>query len=255
MSLPAYAVPGDPQTAPFLIEVGVGEVVVAFGKGLAPSGLLLHLPLELLPVLLALLCLVDRAGEVHASPIQVAKIVGIHPDDAEVRLSRLAAFPSTEQPLVYLRDGMYSLSKQYIVPVVQSLSLVEPEQETYRPVHRDEVIERSRARYATPRHEAERMIEEQLGIEPLPEGMEGEVLQGLLNVGVSLTMGRELIAAYPLARIQAQLHWLPNRAARNPARYLVSAIQGDFGPPGPPQGVVQKPPQSPHSIEEKGGDE
>jgi hypothetical protein len=232
MSLPSYAIAGDPTNAPFLIEVGMTEAKVVLGQALAASGLLAHLPLELLPVLLALLAQVGPLGDVQASPQDVAQMLGIHPDEAEARLSRLAVFPSPEYPLAYCQGDRYRLSKQYIVPIAQSLSFPPSEQETYRPVPREEVIARSREQYATPREEAERQVEMQLGIEPLPEGPEGEVLQALVNVGVPQSVGHELIASFPLARIQAQLHWLPKRGARNPARYLVSAVQGDFGPPG-----------------------
>lgn len=240
MSLPAYAIPGDPAAAPFLIEVGLTDSRAVVGPALASSGLLAHLPLELLPALLALLSLLGPGGEVQANTLSVARILGVHPDDAEVRLSRLAAFPSAEQPLVYLREGAWYLSKQYIVPVQQSLSLASPEQATYRPVPSKEVIRQSRERYATPVAEAERQVAEQLGIEPMPEGPAGEALQAMLDVGVPIDVGRDLLAAFPLSHIEAQLHWLPKRAARNPARYLVSAIQGNFGPPGPPQTSLGK---------------
>jgi hypothetical protein len=249
MSLPLYAIPGDPTIAPFLIEVGLTDARVTLGKNLARSGLLAHLPVELLPVLLALLSQVRVSGNVHADTVTVARLLGLHPDDAEVRLHRLAAFPSAEQPLVYISSGAWGVSKQYCPPVPQTLSVTAPEQEAYRPTSREEVILHSRQQYATPVQEAERQVEAQLGIEPLPEGEAGEVLQALRNLGVRPDTARELLAAYPLARIQAQLHWLPKRAARNPARYLISAIQKDFGPPGPPQDQATMPP-----IPDKPGD-
>jgi hypothetical protein len=241
MSLPTYAIPGDPEVAPFLIEVGLSDAKVVIGNALARSELLAHLPVELLPALMALLSQVGPDGESHADALQVARILGIHPDEAEVRLNRLAGLPNTEQPLVYRSGEAWRLSKQYIVPVQQSLSLLPPEQEPYRAVPKEEIIAQSRERYATPIHEAERLVNDQLGIEPLPEGPEGEALAAMLQVGVPIDVGRDLLATFPLAQIQAQLHWLPKRAARNPARYLVAAIQGDFGPPG---GLYVPEPQS-----------
>lgn len=237
MSLPVYAIPGDPTIAPFRIEIGLSDAKVTLGKNLASSGLLAHLPKELLPVLLALLSQVQPSGEVRADTVTIARISGLHPDEAEVRLHRLASFPSAEQPLAYLSESVWRASKQYCVPTPQTLAAAaqEPGQESYRPAPKEQVIAYSREQYATPVAEAERQVEAQLGIEPLPEGEVGEVLQALLNVGMHPDSAQDLVAKYPPERIKAQLHWLPKRSARNPARYLISAIQKDFGPPGPPQ--------------------
>ena len=217
MSLPTYAIPGDPNRSPFLIEIGADRERIFFGPHDILLGLVAHLPADLLPVLLILLANVGPAGERGTFAAEVARILSLHPDAAEARLNQLAAFPSAEEPLVFSHSGAHYLSRQFFPTVVPMLSLTPPDPESYRPVAREEVIAHSRSRYSTPLPEAERAVADQLGIEPLPEGPEGEVLQGLLNAGVARDLAKELVSAYPLERIFAQLHWLPKRAARNPA--------------------------------------
>lgn len=60
---------------------------------------------------------------------------------------------------------------------------------------------------------------------------ESELLNGLVEAGLSNRKALELINRYDHHRISRQLHWLPYRSARVPASLLISAIEQDYEPP------------------------
>jgi hypothetical protein len=53
----------------------------------------------------------------------------------------------------------------------------------------------------------------------------------LLAYGVPAAEVEKLLALYPAERIVRQAAWMPLRGAREPARFLVSAVVRDFAPP------------------------
>lgn len=107
----------------------------------------------------------------------------------------------------------------------------------YRPLppggYREEIVQASRAAYARPRAEVERIVLEQLGHHPEEEENtpEGEVRRGLRDAGVSRDLVASLLEEYGLEACQRQLEWLPLRSAKSPGRYIVAAIEGNYGPP------------------------
>ena len=50
-------------------------------------------------------------------------------------------------------------------------------------------------------------------------------------MGVSPIQADRVIAEHPVSVIRDQLVWLPDRAARSPARYIVRAIDEQYAPP------------------------
>lgn len=110
----------------------------------------------------------------------------------------------------------------------------EPKKEAPRYASKEEVIEASRRRYATPRAEVERMIAKQMGY-PTPEEQRDQLRDRLSHrlqgVGVTLRQAKYLLAEYPPDRIQQQLDWLPYRGAYNPAALIVAAIRRNYDPP------------------------
>jgi hypothetical protein len=59
----------------------------------------------------------------------------------------------------------------------------------------------------------------------------GEARRGLVQLGVDRDTIDELIYTYPTEDILKQLAWLPERKARRPARFIVAAIEGNYGAP------------------------
>jgi hypothetical protein len=53
----------------------------------------------------------------------------------------------------------------------------------------------------------------------------------LLAYGVPPAEAEKLLALYPPERVLRQAGWMPLRGAREPSRFLVSAVVRDFGPP------------------------
>ena len=233
--LPLYATPGKRETALLLIEhrTSLPPQLVLL-PNLRLSGLLHLLSPELLWAFVTLLTFQEGSGEVRASVAQIADALKIHPDHAEALLQALATYTFDGAPILFQSSqDTYSLSKRVGVPVDSAPPVAETEK-PYRPVPREEVIERSRKRYSTPRAEAEAAVIDQLGIvpeEPIPDGRPGDAYRALLAAGVPEPHARQLLKDVPIEEIEAQLTWLPERGARNPGRFLVAAIRGSYAPP------------------------
>ncbi len=244
--LPLYATPGSPETALVLLQHQPGQPAqLVLSPNLRISGLLRVLPPDLLQIFIALLTFQEAMGEVRAATESLAETLGLHPDQVQQRLQLLAAYTFDGAPLIFpssmdassSTEHTYSLSKRVGVPVDISPP-AQANEKPYRPVPREEIVKRSRERYATPRAEAEVIVAEQLGNkppEPVPEGREGEAYKAMLAVGVLDPDARQLLAEFPIESIEAQLGWLPARGARNPARFLTAAIRGDYASPDTPR--------------------
>ncbi|MBV9467648.1 MAG: hypothetical protein JOZ57_00205, partial [Abitibacteriaceae bacterium] len=126
----------------------------------------------------------------------------------------------------------------------------------YRAAGREAVIAHSRQRYARPRREVERLIAQQNGW-PLPDegesdadqtsasaavadvyvlpehppGQAAYLRQQLLRLGVDTQTADDLLRRFGLVRIQRQLQWLPYRRVRNPAGFLIAAIEDNYEAP------------------------
>lgn len=233
--LPLWATPGSPENALVLVQHRVGQPAqLVLSPNLRHSGLLKVMPAELLQVLIALLTLHDTRGEVKATAALIAEALGIHPDQAEQRLQALAGYTFDGAPIVFpSTEHTYTLSKRVGVPVDLASQTVAAEP-GYRPASREEILQLSRERYATPRAEAEAMVADQLGHtppEPIPEGREGDAYRAMLAAGIPDPEARALLAENRLEIIERQIEWLPRRGARNPARLLSAAIRGNYDAP------------------------
>lgn len=98
---------------------------------------------------------------------------------------------------------------------------------------RAEVIAHSRAAYAAPRQEVERVVMGKLGHAPeeLPGTPEGAVWRRRHVLRFAPEDIRAMVRAHGVERIARQLDWLPEREAKDPARYLVAALEGDYPEP------------------------
>ena len=128
---------------------------------------------------------------------------------------------------------------------------------------RDEVIEASRRTYGRPRAEVERMIAQQMGWDqPAPspasttspspshqDEVKTKLKQQLLKAGVDEDGTQWLLSTFEPERIQRQLDWLAYRQVRNPAGFLMAAIENDYEAPFALR--QQQSPNKEHRVQEK----
>lgn len=104
---------------------------------------------------------------------------------------------------------------------------------------RDALIAHSRARYAAPRLEVEADIARRMGwgapaFEDDPPAVAEEkrlLYEKLSEQGMSKSQALDILGRFDLAVVRRQTEWMPHRAAKNPARYLAAAIEGDYDAP------------------------
>ena len=120
------------------------------------------------------------------------------------------------------------------------------QEQPIRAVGRDRVTTYSKQRYVRPRTEVEKDMaihngwplpderhnSPQSAIDPLSEEQSTQYLrQRLCRIGLLKEEVDTLMSSFPREMIEVQLEWLPYRHAKNPARYLLAAIQGDYDEP------------------------
>ena len=131
-------------------------------------------------------------------------------------------------------------------PAAPGSTVTDPAQQVSQPVRRlsrrEQVIEASRRKYGRPRAEVERMVAEQLGYisssrdqshsqsRALTKDQQA-TKRRLMDAGVDEDGADWLLGQFDLRRIQKQLDWLPQRTVRNPAGFLMAAVQHDYEPP------------------------
>lgn len=115
-----------------------------------------------------------------------------------------------------------------------------------RTAGREAVIAHSRAHYAKSRTEVEAQIGHLMGwdtrrdMPPTFAGDDPAVAEGkgrafttMTSLGVPREQALDLLARFSLVAIERQIAWLPHRGAKNPARFLMAAVEGDYEmPPG-----------------------
>lgn len=218
---------------------------IAVTDSLRTGGLLARLSDEQARTLLALLTFLSPNGVVQANVWQVAAALDVREGKAAERLERLVSLSFQERPVAFCieREGggttAYTLSplliaqEQAEAPLEQQES--EPQQRTLpaRPAGREAVIAHSRAMYARPREEVEKMVLEQLGHSPLEseDTPEGQARRSLRALGVPAEQVNLLLAHHSIEKIQRQIDWLPHRHAKSPSRFIMAAIENDYEPP------------------------
>lgn len=211
---------------------------------LRTSGLLNLLPPEDVKNLLTLFTFVTPNGVCAPSVQELAHAMGVSIAKVMARMERLTAFQWRNEPLVYFlarESGLdaYTPSRSLAGSVNEVAEELDESYTVlpYQPVGREEVIALSRQKYARPREEVERQIAELNGWE-VPEEFattaekeRNTLLRRLCAAGMERGQANEILEQYPIEVIRRQLDWLPHRGARHPARFLASAIAGDYDPP------------------------
>lgn len=250
---------GDRQT-PFVAEVQQQDVLpsgsfrpsarLILTPALRTGGLWHALPGEEIKTLLLLLTFLTPNGWCHPSFLELAEAMRVPHIKARVRLSRLAAFRWQGAPLIHeqrresgIDAFIPSSGLLHVMEAKEPAPAATPNHPT-RAAGREAVLAYSRARYAHPRAEVEREIAQRMGWEDPQERQRAqeeeearltdeqrELLARLAPAYVSREQATETLATFESARIARQLDWLPLRRAKNPARFLLAAIAGDYDPP------------------------
>ena len=248
-------------------EDRAGSFVPAASVEITPffrtSGLLHSLPAEELKSLLFVLTFVTPNGDIVPTLHELAQAMHLSPGKADARLRRLSAFRWQEGPLLHLlrrESGLHAWSPSAHLIALHHAPSHGVEEPTLRSAHRDTVIAFSRQQYARPREEVEAEIARANGW-AYPFLSRAEVYQNqdagkgekgqrdaqetkqdrdplapslrnrLLSLGVKSEQVDMLLAQYQPEHIQRQIAWLPARNARNPAAFLLAAIEKDYAPP------------------------
>jgi hypothetical protein len=235
----------QPSEKPFFIELREedkqpgGYFTPAAAMHLTPSfrtsGLLNQLSPDDLKSLVYLLTFVSPEGHCQPFLTQIADAMRVSSAKAKARMRRLCDVRWKDEPIVIYSKSASGLSAYSLNPRVvtyrQRNEQQQPETASYVAAPREAIIEHSRKFHANPRAEVERLIARQMGHDIDESDDERKVRLRLENAGLTGEQGKELLATYPLDTIAQQLDWLPFRGAKNPAGYLIAAIEGNYSEP------------------------
>ncbi len=213
-------------------------------SALRTSGLWSALPPDELRDLTLLLTFFSPNGRVQPTLPELSGAMQASHAQARTRMLRLSRRMWRGQPLVtelnrqtgldaYLPGRHVLGSRQRIEAAAAPTVLTEPR------AGRDALIAHSRARYAAPRAEVEADIARRMGWgAPLFEDEEpgvaeekGQLYEKLSEQGLPRDKALDMLSRFDLGRVRSQIEWMPHRGAKNPARYLVAAIENNYDPP------------------------
>jgi len=269
------------QSAPFVIEHRQEDRTGAAFRPSArliltdrvrTSGLWRALTPEDFKTLLLLLTFVTPNGWCRPTLPELADAMGVSHGKAKGRLERLLKTSWRGQPLTTLLprpDGLDAyLPGRPLVAHENAPAPEPPEAMPVRTPGREAVAAYSRARYAKTRAEVEAQIGEMMGWgppafagdDPAVAEEKRRAFQAMTTAGMPKEQALDLLARFDLGAVESQIAWLPQRNAKNPARFLAAAIEGGYDrPPGarrpvPTTGAGGTPQQS-HGDDELGNGE
>ena len=220
------------------------DAFMGFSRGLHTSGFLAALPAEELKSLLYLLSFVTPNGDVMPSILQLAEAFHLSQGKTHRRLERLMQMNWAKEPLVHYRrfeSGLDAFVPQRGLFTVEEESFVmdeQPRAPLYRAASREAIIAHNRRTYARPRAEVEAIVASQLRsvsepAKPVPQftAEQQKVVGQLRSLGVNDDQIESLLTRFEVPRIQRQMEWLPYRHAKNPASFLIAAIERGYEAP------------------------
>ena len=207
------------------------------------SGLWRALTPEDFKTLILLLTFVTPNGWCRPTLPEMAGAMEVSHAKAKARLDRLLQLQWQGQPLAALLprpDGLDAYLPGRNLLVHEDIAPPEPPQAA--PIQtpgREAVIAYSRARYAKTREEVERQIGEMMGWAPPdfagddPAVAEGKrkAFKAMTDLGMPKEQALDLLSRFDLGAVESQIAWLPQRNAKNPARFLAAAIEGNYDRP------------------------
>ena len=250
----APAAPESAQGAPFVIEhrqedrTGAAfrpSARLILTDRLRTSGLWRALTPEDFKTLVLLLTFVTPNGWCRPTLPELADAMECSHGKAKGRLERLLLASWRGQPLATLLprpDGLDAyLPGRPLVAHENEREPAPPEAAPVRTPGREAVAAYSRARYAKTRQEVEAQIGEMMGWGPPafagddPAVAEGKrrAFKAMTDVAMPKEQALDLLSRFDLGAVESQIAWLPQRSAKNPARFLAAAIEGGYDrPPG-----------------------
>ncbi len=214
---------------------------------LRTSGLWKAVPPEELRDLMLALTFLTPNGRIQPTLPELAEAMQASHAQARGRMLRLTRREWRGQPLVRelnRQNGLdaYLPGRQLVGsqqepqnarPPVPAAILSEPR------AGREALIANSRARYATPRAEVEADIARRMGWgTPLFEDEEPgvaeekrQLYEKLSEQGMPKDKALDILSRFDLGQVLSQIEWMPHRGAKNPARYLMAAIENNYEPP------------------------
>jgi hypothetical protein len=207
------------------------------------SGLWNALTPEDFQTLLLLLTFLTPNGWCRPTLPELAQAMQVSHAKARGRLHRLTQVRWQGQPLAAMLsrpDGLDAYLPGRHLLAHENAPLDEPPQPVpVRTAGRDAVIAYSRARYTKGREEVEREIAQRMGWAPPDFAGEDPAVtagkqrayQAMTNAGMPKEQALDLLARFDLGAVESQIAWLPSRSAKNPARFLAAAIEGNYDRP------------------------
>ena len=212
------------------------SAVIALTPEARTAGFLKRLSGRNARVMLAVLTCLTANGEAQASARQVARALGVPIPIASLWLEILCWRRYQNEPILYRikRDQgltLYSISHMHIhhiVPDPEDISA-----QVTRAAGAEQVRSHVRATYAIPADEAEHHVSSQLGVHPKEQQDNDEawVYRQLRYLKFRREDIVALVETFGVDKVKQQLLWLPERPAKNPPKYLVTALLNSYGPP------------------------
>ena len=214
---------------------------------LRTSGLWKAVPPEELRDLVLLLTFLTPNGRIQPTLPELADAMQASHAQARSRMLRLSRRQWRGQPLVRELNRQNGLDAY--LPGKHLVDSQEEMQETPLPVPavvlpepragREALIANSRARYATPRAEVEADIARRMGWgtplfeneEPAVAEEKRQLYEKLSEQGMPKDKALDILSRFNLGQVRSQIEWMPHRGAKNPARYLMAAIENNYEPP------------------------
>jgi hypothetical protein len=230
---------------PFLIEIRqdrprphgafVPAASLKITEELRTSGLLHALPPEELKSLVYLLTFLSPEGNCSVSLPILTSAMRASSGQVKNRMHRLSKFRFKDYPLITEiahESGLCTYSLHARLVAYEHLTVSEPHPTTPLPsAARQRIITHSRNSYSRPRGEVEQIVAGQLGHDVEETAEQRKLRIRLENVGLTGEQARDVLATYAPDVIAQQLDWLPFRNAKNPAGYLLAAIDGHYQEP------------------------
>ncbi len=230
---------------PFLVEIRqerpqpdgsfIPAASLKVNEELRTSGLLHTLEPEELKSLVYLLTFLSPEGHCSVSQPILTSAMRLSSSQVQAKMHQLAQVSFQDTGLIVEtphESGIYTYSLHPKWVAYEHLPASPPHSNsTLRAVSRDRLIAHSRKHYARPRAEVERMVAEQMGLDVTETEEQRQLRYRLENAGLTGEQAREVIATYDAGVIAQQLDWLPYRHAKNPAGYLLAAIDGGYQEP------------------------
>ncbi len=213
---------------------------------LRTSGLWAALPAEEMRDLVLMLTFLTPNGRIHPTLPELAEAMNASQTKARARMLCLTRRPWQGQPLV--RELTRPSGLDAYLPATSLLQARQGPQEATVTVPqallepragREALVAHSRARYAAPRAEVEADIARRMGWGPPafeddpPEvaGQKQRLYERLSEQGMTKAQAMDVLGRFDLDVVSRQLDWMPHRGAKNPARYLMAAIENNYEAP------------------------